>query len=114
MSLRSILECSIPDEPGYQATKAVRPLDEPAPDYAQPAHVLDPEIVILDVNMPGMTGPAALERILAMRPWQCVLMASGYGDEAMLRAMHDRRNVLAIQKPFTIDDLEAKLDALRS
>jgi hypothetical protein len=36
MSLRGILECSIPDEPGYQAPKAVRPLDEPAPDYTEP------------------------------------------------------------------------------
>lgn len=40
MTLRSILECSLPEGPGYQAPRAVRPLDEPAPEYGEPAKML--------------------------------------------------------------------------
>lgn len=68
-----------------------------------------PDLVILDVNMPGLTGPQTLDRLLEMRPDQRVLLASGFGDDAMLRATESRPNVMSIQKPFTIEDLEAKL-----
>lgn len=73
---------------------------------------LDPDVVILDVSMPGLTGPETLDRLLVTRPHQRVLMASGFGDEPMLRAMAGRPNVLSIQKPFTLEELEARLGEL--
>ena len=72
----------------------------------------DPDLVILDVNMPDMDGPETLERLLAIRPQQHVLMASGFGDEEMARSAKGRPNILTIQKPFTLDELDAKLEAL--
>ena len=72
----------------------------------------DPHVIILDVNMPGLSGPETLDRLLATRPHQPVLMASGYGDEEMAKAMTDRPNVSAIQKPFTIDELLTRVQAM--
>lgn len=42
---------------------------------------LDVDVVILDVNMPGTSGMEALERILAGKPGQAVLMLSMLAEE---------------------------------
>ena len=73
----------------------------------------EPDVVILDVNMPGLSGPDTLTSLLALRPSQYVLLASGYGDEEMARAVSGRPNVSSIRKPFTLDELEAKLGEWR-
>jgi CheY-like chemotaxis protein len=73
---------------------------------------LEVDLVILDMNMPGLTGAETLARLLRLRPEQVVLLCSGYGGEEMARLMTGRPNVLGIQKPFTADELEGKLSAL--
>jgi CheY-like chemotaxis protein len=72
-----------------------------------------PDLVILDVNMPVMSGPETLAHILRIRPSQLVLMSSGHSDERMQELSVDRSNVHWIQKPFTLDELDAKLSAMR-
>lgn len=41
---------------------------------------LAPDVLVMDLSMPGCGGLAALERILARRPAQKVLIASAHGD----------------------------------
>ncbi len=73
----------------------------------------EPDVVILDVNMPVLSGPQTLTSILAVRPDQRVLLASGYGDEEMASAISGRPNVSSLRKPFTLDEFEAKLGEWR-
>lgn len=69
------------------------------------------DLVVLDLNMPGMNGAETLARLLAIRPRQNVLLCSGHWEESTL-SLIDRPNVLSLQKPFTLEEFEAKLDAL--
>lgn len=43
-------------------------------------HELDPDVLVMDLSMPGCGGLAALERILARKPGQKVLIASAHAD----------------------------------
>jgi two-component system cell cycle sensor histidine kinase/response regulator CckA len=72
---------------------------------------LEVDLVILDMNMPGMNGAETLERLLAIRPDQIVMMCSGHWEEQMAR-LTERPNVLSLQKPFTLDEFAAKLESV--
>ena len=70
------------------------------------------DLVILDMNMPGMSGAQALPQILALRPGLTVLMATGYSDEDIAPLRVGRPEVHSIQKPFSMRELKKKLDDL--
>lgn len=44
------------------------------------AVALAPEVIVMDIALPGVSGIEAMRRILARRPQQCVLMFSMYDD----------------------------------
>mgnify|MGYP001814622600 FL=1 len=63
-----------------------------------------PDIVLLDLIMPGQSGVETLERILAIDPDACVVIVSSLGTED---AVHECLTTGArsfLQKPFTRDD----------
>jgi PAS domain S-box-containing protein len=67
-----------------------------------------PDLVLLDLNMPGLSGAETLAGILAVRPTQAVLLCSGYSDQDVVSLLEGRPNVASIQKPFTMDELRQR------
>jgi PAS domain S-box-containing protein len=70
------------------------------------------DLVILDMNMPGLNGAQTLPRLLALRPGLTVLMATGYSDADILSLQAGRPNVHSIRKPFSLEELQGKLTSL--
>ncbi len=67
------------------------------------------DLLIADVVMPVMGGPALAKRLLHARPELKVIFVSGYADEAIgdRRMLEDGASFL--QKPFTLEDLLKKV-----
>jgi PAS domain S-box-containing protein len=74
---------------------------------------LEVDLVILDMNMPGLNGAQTLSRLLALRPGQKVLMASGYSDDSIAPLLEARPGVFSLRKPFSLKELRTKLENLR-
>jgi two-component system, cell cycle sensor histidine kinase and response regulator CckA len=73
---------------------------------------LEVDLVILDMNMPGLNGAETLTGLLALRPGQTVLMATGYSDEAVAPLLEGRPNVHSLRKPFSIKEIQSKLGTM--
>ena len=71
-----------------------------------------PDVVILDMNMPGMGGVGTLPRLRALLPSLPVLLATGRVDQAALDLMMSDSNTVLLSKPFTLADVKAKLQAI--
>ncbi len=71
---------------------------------------LPADLVILDMNMPGMSGAQALPRILALRPGIPVLLATGYSQDDLTPILMGRPHVRALSKPFSARELQAQID----
>ncbi len=84
-----------------------------AEDGHQALHVAEGlaqiDLLIADVVMPTMGGPALAKRLLHARPDLKVIFVSGYADEAIgdRRMLEDGASFL--QKPFTLEDLLGKV-----
>jgi PAS domain S-box-containing protein len=73
---------------------------------------LEVDLVILDQNMPGLNGAQTLARLLELRPDQKVLMATGYSDDSLGPLLAGRPRVSSLQKPFSLQEIRAKLEAI--
>ncbi|GLH70601.1 histidine kinase [Geothrix rubra] len=69
----------------------------------------EPDLVILDLSMPGMDGEETLERLRLLKPDLPVLLATGYRDERSGRIFDQFERVDLIMKPFSLMDLRVKL-----
>jgi CheY-like chemotaxis protein len=71
------------------------------------------DLVILDMGLPGMGGPACLERLRETRPELRVLIASGYVDgiQSMGQPLRDLQTAF-IGKPFRFEALLHRLREL--
>jgi len=64
-----------------------------------------PELLISDVQMPGLDGIALIEASLKVAPQLRVLLMSGFADE-LGRAEHLRSKIARIiSKPFTLEQI---------
>ena len=73
------------------------------------ATALQPDVVLMDINMPGMDGITATEQLAAQVPTAAVVMMSVQGEADYLR-----RSMLAgarefLVKPFSSDELTASI-----
>jgi DNA-binding NtrC family response regulator len=66
------------------------------------------DLLVTDVIMPGMNGPALAKQVRALRPEIKVLYMTGYSGE-FVRSDMLVPGVSFIQKPFTPADLRRKI-----
>ena len=74
---------------------------------------LEVDLVILDLKMPGLSGAETLPRLRALRPGLPVLLATGFGEQEIQQLLADHPNVGVIWKPFSMNELQGKLESLR-
>lgn len=70
---------------------------------------LEPELLLTDVVMPGMSGAQLVERLRHARPGLRVLYMSGYTDDTLTRHLALDSGVPFIQKPFSAPALSEKV-----
>jgi len=71
-----------------------------------------PEVVLLDMHMPGLGGAGTLPRLRLLRPELPVLLTTGRADPAVLELVRSQRMVSLLTKPFGIRELRQHLERL--
>ncbi|MBV9505908.1 MAG: response regulator [Acidobacteriia bacterium] len=69
-------------------------------------------LVLLDMSMPGMSGPEVLKRMRAAAIQVPVIICSGYSEEEVYRQFAGLDVAAVIQKPFTIRRFASKFAAV--
>jgi CheY-like chemotaxis protein len=69
-------------------------------------------LVILDMNMPGMSGGVVFEELRKLKPDVKVLLTSGYGLDGRTQELIASGGCGFVQKPFSIAALTQKLTEL--
>ncbi len=72
-----------------------------------------PDVVLLDMNMPGLGGTGTLPRLRALRPTLPVLLATGRADQTALDLAAAHPMVTLLSKPFSMKELKHSLEELR-
>jgi two-component system, cell cycle sensor histidine kinase and response regulator CckA len=71
-----------------------------------------PDVVILDINMPGLGGAGTLPRLRVLCPEVPVLIATGRTDQAVLDLLKAHPGTALLTKPFTMGELRRHLEPL--
>jgi two-component system, cell cycle sensor histidine kinase and response regulator CckA len=80
---------------------------EAAALYTRRKHHID--LVLLDMVMPGMGGSETFDALKAINPDVKIVLCSGYSINGQARRILDRGCKGFIQKPFSMQDLSARL-----
>ena len=87
-----------------------------AADGTQAAVVLASEsridLMVSDVGLPGINGRQLAEIARAHRPDLPILFVTGYAENAATRASFVGSNMDMVAKPFSLEDLAAKIEAM--
>jgi CheY-like chemotaxis protein len=71
-----------------------------------------PDVVILDMNMPGLGGSGTLPRLRAILPEVPVLLSTGRTDQVALDLAKTHPFVTLLPKPFSIKELQQRLETI--
>ena len=94
---------------GYEV-EATESAEEAMRYLSDPANPVD--LIVSDVVMPGMDGPAFAGEARRLRPGLPVIFVSGYAEDGFRRSMQDE-GFRFLAKPFSLSELTAKVkDAL--
>ncbi len=104
--VRSVLE-----EAGYRVHEATNGRDALAFIEHRNSEI---DLILSDVAMPGITGPELVARLAPLGRSPRVLFMSGYADSQLLKRGLDERAIGVLHKPFTPDELTARVAAVMS
>ena len=71
-----------------------------------------PDVVILDMNMPGLGGTGTLPRLRALLPKVPVVLSTGRIDQTALDLASAHLGVTLLSKPFSMKELQQQLEIL--
>ena len=71
-----------------------------------------PDVVILDMNMPGLGGEGTLPALRHLRPDLPVILATGRADQSALDLVASQPHVTLLPKPFTMEALRKQFQGL--
>ena len=71
---------------------------------------LQPDLIILDMNMPGLGGEGTLPEIRRLLPEVPVLLATGRSNQGAEDLVASQPGVTLLAKPFTLEELRRQLD----
>ena len=63
------------------------------------------DLVLLDIVMPEMGGPAALEKMLSIKPTLRAILVTGYAADVDSVGLMMQKGMLILQKPYSSQDL---------
>jgi two-component system cell cycle sensor histidine kinase/response regulator CckA len=106
--VRDVVERAL-NEFGYDAI-SVESVDDAISLLSDTQQPLD--LLLTDVVMPRMSGVELARRAMALRPKLKVLFMSGYAPDPQHRALFANNDAGFLQKPFTPQQLTAKVAAL--
>lgn len=70
-----------------------------------------PDLVILDMVMPGMDGETTLRRIRELAPDQKVIILSGFAEPEQVKAVRKLGILAYIRKPFDLGSMSSAIRA---
>lgn len=70
------------------------------------------DLIVLDLMMPHMDGIETLRRVVALRPDQKVLVATGYANRSIVDDLKRIADVPVMMKPFRFAELSERISAL--
>ncbi|MDE3061050.1 MAG: response regulator [Pseudomonadota bacterium] len=72
-------------------------------------HGHEVEVIVTDVIMPGMNGPAMIDKIAPQFPNAKVIFISGYAEDVFVNNYGSERSFNFLAKPFTLKQLATKI-----
>ena len=73
---------------------------------------LQPDAIILDMNMPGWGGARTLPRLRAALPDVPILLSTGRADQRALDLARTIKGVTILAKPYSFRELQATFAAI--
>jgi DNA-binding response OmpR family regulator len=109
-ALIAAVAADILDELGYSVVEVGSA--KAAMDFAQ-TRIDDVQVAIVDLGLPDRKGDELVSDLRAMRADLPVVIATGYGSDAVRSRLKGEEGIVILTKPYDISHLRAALGALK-